>query len=82
MLYKKGCLDNKKNMWQVNRKDKEEISPCFYCKKHVHLIADYPALKIKASTSKNRYKKSAMKTTWDDSESESEEEIDTTNVCL
>ena len=37
--------------------------------------------KVKPSTSKKPYKKKAMKATWD-SESESEEEIDTANMCF
>ena len=35
----------------------------------------------KPSTSKKPYKKKALKATWD-SESESDEEVDTTNMCF
>jgi len=38
-------------------------------------------MKNKASTSKNTFKKKAMKVTWDDSESEPEE-VDTANMCF
>ena len=47
-----------------------------------HLIVDYPKMKNKASTSKKTFKKKAMKATWDDSESDSEENVDSANVCF
>ena len=36
---------------------------------------------FKGSASKKSCKKSAMKATWDDRKTESDEEIDTTNMC-
>ena len=46
-----------------------------------HLIADCPSLQ--ATTSKNVHKKmKVMVATWDDSETESKEEIDTAHMCF
>ena len=60
---------------------KEETGPYFHCKRTGHLIADCPSLQ--ATTSKNVHKKKkAMVATWDDSEMESEEEIDTVHMCF
>ena len=62
-------------------KKKDETGPCFYCKKTGHLIVDCPSLQ--ATTSKNAHrKKKATLTTWDDSETDSEEEIDVAHVCF
>jgi len=60
---------------------KEETGPYFHYKKTGHLIADCPSLQ--ATTSKNVHrKKKAMVTTWDDSKTDSEEEIDAAYVCF
>ena len=57
------------------------MGPYFHCKKTGHLITDWPSLQ--ATTSKNVYKKKkAMVATWDDSETDSEEEIDAAYVCF
>ena len=53
---------------------------CFNCRKPGHIVAECPKTKSKPSTSKKPYKKKALKETWD-SESESEEEVDTVHVC-
>ena len=45
------------------------------------MVADCLETKSKPSTSKKPYKKKALKATWN-SESESDEEVDTTNVCF
>jgi len=45
------------------------------------MVTDYPKTKSKPSISKKPYKKKAFKATWD-SESESYEEVDTTNICF
>jgi len=39
-------------------------------------------MKNKASSSKKPFKKKTIKATWDDSESDSEEDVDSTNVCF
>jgi len=44
------------------------------------MVVDYPETKSKPSTSKKPYKKKALKATWE-SESETDEEVDTTHVC-
>jgi len=46
-----------------------------------HVITECPENKCKPSTSKKPYKKKTFKATWD-SESDSDEEVDTTNVCF
>jgi len=46
-----------------------------------HMNADCLETKSKPSTSKKPYKKKALKVTWD-SESETDEEVDTTHVCF
>ena len=83
MFYKKGRQSNfrrGKPQGRYERK-REEPGPCFHCKKIGHLIADCPALQ--ATTSKNGpRKKKAMVATWDDTESESEEEIDAAHMCF
>ena len=57
------------------------MGPCFHCKKTGHLIADCPSLQ--AIISKNVHKKKkAMVATWDDSKTDSEEEIDAAHVCF
>ena len=82
MFYEKGRQNNfRRERPQGRFEQKEEIGPCFHCKKTTHLIADYPSLQ--ATTSKNvQKKKKAMVATWDDSKTESEEEIDTAHVCF
>ena len=47
-----------------------------------HLIANFPAMKLKSSRLKKPHKKSAMKATRDDSKSKSEEEADITYMCF
>ena len=39
-------------------------------------------MKIKGASSKKPFKKKALQATWVDSESESEEEVDTGNMCF
>ena len=83
MFYKKGRQSNfrrGKPQGRFERK-REELGPCFHCKKTGHLIAECPSLQ--ATTSKNGpKKKKAMVATWDDTESESEEEIDAAHMCF
>ena len=56
------------------------MGPYYHCKKMGYLIADY--LSLQATTSKKVHKKKkAMVATWDDSKTESEEEIDTTRFA-
>ena len=57
---------------------------CFNCRKLRHIIAECSDIKNKSSSSnkpKKPFKKKALKATWD-SKSESEEEVDITNVCF
>jgi len=54
---------------------------CFNCRKSGHIITECTKTKSKPSTSKRPYKKKALKATWD-SESKSEKEVDTANVCF
>ena len=57
------------------------MGPYFHCKKTGHLITDFPLLQ--ATNFKNVHKKKkAMVTTWDDSETNSEEEIDAAHICF
>ena len=44
--------------------------------------ADYPKMKNKTSMFKKPFKKREMKATWDDSEVEPEEKVDTANMCF
>ena len=75
-IYNKAKFQNKRR-WQ----DKEEKKIiCFNCQKPGHIVAECPD-KVKPSTSKKPFKKKALKATWD-SESESEEEVDTANMCF
>ena len=82
MIYNRGRKNNKKISWQGKdkKKDKEEIDPCFHYMKPKYLIVYCPAMKTKASRSKKPHNKSAIKATWDNSGSESEEEVDTADV--
>ena len=57
------------------------MGPCYHCKKMGHLIADCPSLQVTISKKVHK-KKKAMVATWDDSETESEEEVDTANICF
>ena len=50
------------------------------CKKTGHLSMDYSSLQ--ATSSRRSQKKKALKATWDDSESDSDEEIYSANVCF
>jgi len=54
---------------------------CYNCRKSGHVITDCLENKAKPTTFKKTYKKKALMETWD-SESESEEEVDTTHVCF
>ena len=84
MFYKKGRKSNFRRTRPQGKfeRKKEEMDPCYHCKKMEYLIADCPSLQ--ATTSKKLHKKKkAMMATWDDSEIDSnEEEIDTANVCF
>jgi len=64
----------------VKERKKEEVGPCYNCKKQGHMIADY--LNLKATTSRRMPKKKAMMASWDDSESDSGDDIDVANVCF
>ena len=75
MFYKKGRQSN----FRRGRQKKKKMGPYFYCKNTCHLIADYPS--FQATTSKNVHKKKKMMVaTWDDSETDSKEEIDAAHV--
>ena len=76
-MYKKTKFNNRRR-WQ-GKEDKKII--CFNCRKPGHIIAECPKIKRKPSISKKPYKKKALKETWD-SESESEEEVNTIHVCF
>ena len=57
------------------------MGPYYHCKKTGHLIAEFASLQ--ATTSRNiQKKKKAMVATWDDSETESKEEINSAYVCF
>ena len=82
LFYKKERMSNFRRS-EIQEKDdwrKEDIGSCYNCKKSGHLIADCPSLK--ATSSKQQQKKKALKASWGDSESESDEEVDTANVCF
>ena len=58
------------------------MGPFFHCKKTGHFIVDCPSLQALASNKLHK-KKKALKATWDDSKTESDdEEVDITNVCF
>ena len=81
MFYNKKSNSNfRRSRQQENfERKREEMGDCFHCKKTSHPIADCPSLQ--ATTSKKVHKKKkAMVATWDISETESEEEVDTANV--
>jgi len=83
IFFKKGRESNFRRGRHQGRfeKKEEETGSYFHCKMMGHLIADYPSLQ--ATTFKNVYKKKkAMVATWDDSETESKEEIDAAHVCF
>ena len=75
MMHNKAKFNNRRR-WQ-EKEDKKVI--CFNRQKPGHMVVDYPETKIKPSTSKKPYKKKALKATWD-SESETDEEVDTAHV--
>ena len=83
IFYKKGRQSNFRRGRPQERfeKKKEEIGSFYHCKKTGHLINDCPSLQATTSR-KIQKKKKAMVATWDDLETESEEEIDITHVCF
>ena len=78
MFYKKGRQSNFRRGRHQGRfeKKKEETGLYFHCKKTGHLIVNCPSLQTTISKNVHRKNKS-MVATWDDSETDSEEEIDT-----
>ena len=81
IFYKKGRQSNfRRGRHQERFEKKKETSPYYHCKKTGHLITNCPSLQ--PTTSKNVHKKKAMVATWDDSEKDSEEKIDTAHVCF
>ena len=82
LLYKRGNF--KRGKWQDKdrRNERDSTGPCYNYNKYGHLMADCPTMVAKGSSSKKPYKKKALQATWDDSESESEEEEDTANMCF
>jgi len=76
-MYNKAKFQNRRR-WQ-GKEEKKII--CFNCRKPGHIVAECPENKSKPSISKKPYKKKALKATWD-SESESDEEVDTANMCF
>lgn len=58
------------------------MGPCYKCNKYGHLMADCPIMVATSSSSKKKNKKKAFQATWDDSESESEEDNDKANMCF
>ena len=67
IFYKKG---RQSNFWRERpqerfEKKKEEMGPCYHCKKTGYLIAD--CLSLQANTSKKLHKKKkVLKATWDE----------------
>ena len=76
-MYNKAKFQGRRR-WQGGKEEKKII--CFNCQRPGHIVTECPD-KVKPSTSKKTYKKKALKATWD-SESESEEEVDTANMCF
>ena len=76
-MYNKAKFQNRIR-WQ--EKEEKKII-CFNCRKLGHIVAECSKNKSKPSTSKRSYKKKALKTTWD-SESESDEEVNTAHMCF
>ena len=76
-MYNKAKFQNRRR-WQ-GKEEKKII--CFNCRKLGHIVAECPENKGKPSTFKKPNKKKALKATWD-SESESDEEVDTANMCF
>jgi hypothetical protein len=81
LLYKRGNF--KRGKWQgKDKKERDSTGPCYKCNKYGHLMADCPIMVATSSSSKKPNKKKAFQVTWDDSESESEEEQDKANMCF
>ena len=76
-MYNKTKFNNRRR-WE-GKEDKKVI--CFNRRKSGHMVADCPETKSKPLTSKKPYKNKALKATWD-SESETNEEVNTTNMCF
>ena len=76
-MYNKAKFNNLRK-WQ-GKKEKKMV--CYNYRKPGHVIAEHADIWRKPTTSKNPYKKKVLKATWD-SESDSEEEVDTINVCF
>ena len=76
-MYNKAKFQSRRR-WQ-GKEEKKII--CFNCRKPGHIVAECPENKSKPSTSRKSYKKKALKATWD-LESESDEEVDTANMCF
>ena len=77
IMYNKAKFNNKR--WWQGKKDKKVI--CFNCRKPGHIVVDYPETKNKPSISNKPYKKKTLTDTWD-SESETDEEVDSAHVCF
>ena len=79
-MYHKNKL-NHRRQWEG--KEEKKIT-CYNCQKPGHIMADCPDFKKKISSSlkqKKPVEKKVYKATWD-SKSESEDEVDTANVCF
>ena len=76
-IYNKAKFQGRRR-WQGGKEERKII--CFNCQRPGHIVAECPD-KVKPSTSKKPHKKKALKATWD-SESESEEDVDTANMCF
>ena len=84
MFHNRGRFNTyRKRRRQGKQKRKgNDIGPSYNYKKPGHLIADCPEMKNKVSPSKKTFKKKAMKVIQDDSESDFEEDVDSTNGCF
>ena len=63
-----------------HRKEEKKLV-CYNCRTPGHVIAECLENKNKSFTSKKPYKKKDLIATWD-TESESEEDVDTANMCF